>query len=122
MGRGNLWPAGRRSPGHASDGCGARGVLVRRAAKIDTNQPEIVEAFRRFGCSVHPCHSLGKGFPDLVVGRAGKNLLVEIKDGQKPSSKQRLTPDETKWHELWEGTVVVVTSVDDVVRVCGEYL
>ncbi|SEO78296.1 hypothetical protein SAMN05216316_1086 [Nitrosovibrio sp. Nv6] len=27
-------------------------MTFRRAAKVDTNQPEIVDAFRKMGCSV----------------------------------------------------------------------
>ena len=52
---------------------------MRRAAKIDANQPDIVEAFRKMGCDVLHTHTLGKGAPDLVVVYSGIALLVEIK-------------------------------------------
>ena len=46
---------------------------------------------------------------DIVVGFKGKNLLLEIKDGDK----KVLTPDQVNWHKLWKGQVHVVTSVDE---------
>jgi hypothetical protein len=55
---------------------------------------------------------LGKGFPDIIVGYRGVNLLVEIKDGSKPPSKRQLTSDELVWHDDWRGQVAVVESID----------
>ena len=90
---------------------------MRRAARVDDNQAEIVAALRAAGCSVTSLASIGKGCPDIVVGRAGMNYLMEIKDGNKPPSKRSLTPEEKKWHELWKGQVAVVESVEDALRV-----
>ena len=87
---------------------------MRRRARIDANQGDIVNAFRRMGCTVHPTHMIGQGFPDIVVGVAGANLLVEIKDGRKVPSKRKLTPDEKAWHDRWRGTVHIVESGADV--------
>jgi hypothetical protein len=86
---------------------------MRRAAKVDANQPEMVEGLRRLGWSVHPTHQLGKGFPDLIVGRPGFNCLVEIKDGRKSPSCRELTPDEQTFHEAWKGPCIVALSVED---------
>lgn len=88
---------------------------MRRAAKIDDNQPEIVEAARRMGCSVQPLHSVGKGCPDLLVGISGINDLWEVKDGAKPPSARRLTPDQIEWHDAWRGHVQVVDSVEKAI-------
>lgn len=90
---------------------------MRRAAKVDDNQSEIVAALRAAGCSVTSLASIGKGCPDIVVGRAGVNYLLEIKDGKKPPSKRKLTPDEHMWHESWRGQVAVVHSVEDALRI-----
>ena len=57
---------------------------MRRAAKIDANQPEIVAALEAVGASVVSTAGLGNGFPDIVVGFRGINYLIEIKDGSKP--------------------------------------
>lgn len=79
-----------------------------RAARIDANQTQIVKALRKAGCTVQHLHSVGKGCPDLLVGRAGVNYLLECKDGAKAASAQKLTPDQVVWHGCWGGSVAVV--------------
>ena len=86
-----------------------------RAGRVDANQPEIVKAFRDLGCTVAITSNVRDGFPDIVVGIHGINVLVEIKDGSKPPSKRKLTPDEQQWHDTWKGGVVIVESVEDVI-------
>lgn len=94
---------------------------MRRAAKVDANQTEIVKAFRELGCSVAITSHLGKGFPDMVVGIMGRhNLLVEVKDGAKPPSKRKLTPDEQEFKDNWTGQYCVVESIEDVHRLVNE--
>ena len=83
-----------------------------RAAKIDANQNEIVEALRKSGCTVQVLSSVGKGCPDILVGRCGHNYLLEIKDGNKPKSAQKLTSDQIDWHSKWNGSVYVVNSIE----------
>ena len=39
------------------------------ASRVDSNQPEIVATLRGMGCSVQHLHAVGKGVPDLLVGR-----------------------------------------------------
>lgn len=88
---------------------------MRRAAKIDSNQTEIVAAFRKFGCSVLPLHTVGGGCPDICVGLKKKSVLVEIKDGTKPPSARALTKDEQKFHDEWRGSLFIVESLSDVI-------
>jgi Holliday junction resolvase len=88
--------------------------MSRRAAKVDANQPEIVAEFRAWGCSVALTHGAGAGFPDCVVGYRGQNLLVEIKDGSKIPSKQKLTGPQVEFHENWRGQICVVKSTEEV--------
>ena len=90
---------------------------MRRAAKVDANQSEIVDAVRRMGCTVQLLHSVGQGCPDLLVGVSGINLLWEIKDGSRPPSERRLTTDQLIWHDEWRGQVQVVDSVEHAIRV-----
>lgn len=89
---------------------------MRRNAKADDNQPQIVKAFRQLGYSVAHTHTIGKGFADIVIGRDGVNTLVEIKDGSKVKSQRQLTNDEKEFHEAWRGTVVIIESVEDVIE------
>ena len=92
---------------------------MRRAAKIDDNQREIVSALRRVGCSVQSLAGVGKGVPDLVVGFRDRNFLLEIKDGSKSPSKRKLTPDEQNFHKMWKGDILVVENVDEAMRAVG---
>jgi len=87
---------------------------MRRAAKIDDNQNEIVAAFRKRGFSVAITSSCHNGFPDLVVGKSGINYLVEVKDGTKPKSEQKLTQAQVKFSNNWMGQYAVVKSLEDV--------
>lgn len=92
---------------------------MRRAAKIDANQGEIIRALRAVGATVQPLHTIGRGCPDLLVGYRSDNALLELKDGRKPPSARKLTPDEADWIGQWRGTVYVVTSVDEALRAIG---
>ena len=92
---------------------------MRRAAKIDACQPEIVKALRSAGVSVQPLHTVGKGCPDLLVGVRGMNLLMEVKDGSLPPSRRCKTPDQETWHADWRGQVCVVESVEQALNAVG---
>ena len=82
---------------------------MRRAARVDGNHAEIVAALRSFpGVSVCSLASLGNGVPDLIVGLAGQNYLVEVKDGEKSQSRQSLTPDQERFFLRWKGKPPVV--------------
>ena len=93
--------------------------MARRAAAVDANQAEIVAALRRAGATVQPLHTVGQGCPDLLVGHKGVNHLVEVKDGSKPPSAQRLTPAQIEWHDTWRGSAQVVNSIDGALDVIG---
>ena len=90
-----------------------------RAAKVDANQAEIVAALRAIGCSVALLHKVGCGVPDLLVGFRGKNILVEVKDGNKPKSAQKLTSDQVEWHSMWKGQKAVANSVEAALSIVG---
>lgn len=89
---------------------------MRRAARVDTNQPEIVAALRKLGATVQPLHMVGRGCPDILVGWRQKNFLFEIKDGERPASERKLTQDELEWIGGWKGPVFVITSALEAVR------
>ena len=93
---------------------------MRRAAKIDANQEAVVSALRAAGASVQSLAAVGKGVPDLLVGYKGKTLLMEIKDGRKPPSAQRLTEDQLTWHGAWKGgSLAVVDGPESALRMLG---
>ena len=62
--------------------------------------------------------NMGKGFPDIVVGdpRADAVFLCEVKN---PEYKWDLTPDEEKFHELWQGLIHIIESTEDALRLMG---
>lgn len=93
---------------------------MKRAAKVDANQKQIVTALRQAGCTVQSLATVGKGCPDLIVGCQGRNFLLEIKDGSKPPSARQLTEDQQTWHQNWRGQVVVVESVVEVLHLLGK--
>lgn len=93
---------------------------MRRAAKIDANQPEIVKGLRQAGAFVQSLAAVGNGCPDLMVGFRGVTLAMEIKDGSKPPSERRLTKDQLAWHAAWlGGPLCVVDSLDAALRAIG---
>lgn len=79
---------------------------------MDDNQKKIVRYLRDLGVSVAITSGQGKGFPDLVCGYKGKNVLLELKDGNKPLSAQTLTPEQRIWHYDWKGQVAVVNTAE----------
>ena len=86
-----------------------------KIARVDANQAVIVAALRKLGATVLHLHQLGKGAPDLAVGYEGRNYFLELKDGSKPPSARKLTPDEAKFHAEWRGQVAVIESVDEAI-------
>lgn len=93
---------------------------MRRIARVDANQKEIVAEFKRLGCSVLHLHQVGSGCPDLCIGYNGKTFLIEVKDGKKPLSQQKLTADEQEFKDNWKGSYHVVRRLD-AVRAIIEY-
>ena len=83
---------------------------MRYAERRDRNEPEIVSALERIGCLVWPLDSRGPA--DLLILRASRLHLIEVKDGDKSPSQRKLTKTQTATHKLWP--VKVVASVRDV--------
>jgi len=83
-----------------------------RAARIDDNQKAIVAALRKIGCQVLHLHTVGQGCTDILCKLGNTLLLMEIKDGDKPPSAQKLTPQQEVFHKEWRGSVVVVNSIE----------
>ena len=87
------------------------------AKRVDDNQREIVNFFRRAGCSVLILSAVGKGCPDAIVGLqlpngARRNFLIEIKNGNRPPSGQLLTEMEQHFFDTWKGQVMIINSIE----------
>lgn len=93
---------------------------MRRAAKVDANQPEIVKALEAVGACVQSLAAVGQGVPDLLVGIRGETFLIEIKDGAKVKSARQLTDAQIEWHAAWRGgRCVVASSVAEALAAIG---
>lgn len=87
---------------------------MRRAAKVDANQDQIVSALRAAGASVQSLAPIGRGCPDLLVAKAGEMYLLEVKHGTGVPNELQM-----RWHAAWEAPVFVVYSPDDALRAIG---
>jgi len=85
---------------------------MRRAARVDANQMQIVSALRAAGAYVWII-----GLPvDLLVGYKNHTFLVEI----KTDSKKRLTKLQADFFENWSGsTLARIDSPDAAIRMIG---
>jgi hypothetical protein len=89
---------------------------MRRAARRDDNENEIVLFLRECGAYVKPVNHAG--LFDLLVYYNGHTLLFEVKDGSKSASARELSPAEQKFHAEWPGNnLFIVASVEDAVEV-----
>lgn len=87
-------------------------MKLRFKAKSDDNQKALIAALRQVGASVEVLSA--RGVPDLLVAYRGIIYLMEVK-----GAKGKLTPDQVKWHSLWQSPIHIVRSVDDALRVIG---
>ena len=88
--------------------------MRRYAAKVDSNQNEIVEILRNIGATVQTLHTVGFGCPDILVGFRGRNYLFEIKI---PGARRN--PAQIKWHNNWRGEVHTIKCAGDGLRIIG---
>jgi Holliday junction resolvase len=87
---------------------------MRRAARRDDGEDEIVDALRAKGVYVKKVNA--EGFADLVCWYKGRTLILEVKDGKKPPSKRQLTDAEQRFHDDWPGdNLHIVLSADDAI-------
>ena len=94
---------------------------MRRAAKVDRNQSEIVAALRKRGAVCLIVSQLKNCF-DILVLFNGTVQMVEIKDGELPPSARKLTTGELDFKAKAEGvgcTYNVVNSVEEALSLIG---
>lgn len=84
----------------------------------DGNHHAIVRAFKQAGASVLDLSGVGDGCPDLLIGIAGVDLLVEIKlpiGKRGGTAHSDLNQIQRAFHSSWRGrSPVVVRRVEDV--------
>lgn len=82
---------------------------MRRAAKIDANQPAIVKALEAIGCSVYYI----KEPVDLAVGLRKRTVLMEVKN---PRGDWKLTPQQEKFFAEFNGEAYIVENEGEALR------
>lgn len=89
---------------------------MRYAKRTDDNHRDVVDEFRQTmpEATVFDASGAGNGFPDLVIGLAGKNYLFEVKDPEKVPSARNLTDAQKDFHTAWQGQVHVVHSAAEI--------
>lgn len=87
----------------------------------DGNHESVMEALRAASMRPHSTSALGCGFPDIVVGFRGVNVMLEVKDGDKPPSGRVLTAEEVKFHDTWAGQIAIVNSPEEAVIAVVEH-
>jgi hypothetical protein len=88
--------------------------MLRRNARADPNQKEIVKALRDIGASVTHLHMVGRGCPDILVGFRGRNTLMEIK-----TKKGKLNKRQREFFDEWRGECWVVRTIDAALEAIG---
>ena len=83
---------------------------MKRAARVDGNQLQIIGALTEAGAVVTSLAAVGKGVPDLLVSYRGKWSLLEVKDGSRPPSERKLTEPQKRWQDKQRAATYVVTS------------
>ena len=93
---------------------------MRRAARRDDNENEIVLFLRECGAYVRAINHAG--LFDLLVFYNGHTLLFEIKDGSKSASARDLTAAEQKFHDEWPGQNLYIVNSEhealDILKRC----
>lgn len=81
---------------------------MRRAARRDDNEAQIIDTLRKMGWSVQ--QDSAKGRPDLTLGIGGLwVVLAEVK-----GEKGELTPEQQEWWKNWRGPKpLILRSVAD---------
>ena len=78
--------------------------------RADQNQNPLARAAEKIGWSAQTTSGVGHGFPDLVLGNWGRNLIVEVKAiGESLRSTQR------EFRQRWRGQYAVVQTEADLV-------
>lgn len=83
---------------------------MRRAAKVDLNHAEILEAVRIAGWKAISTAAIGNSFPDALVAKGGFMALLEVK-----SEDGKLTKGQEEFCATWPGVVILARTVNQTV-------
>jgi hypothetical protein len=89
--------------------------MTRYAARIDSNQAEIMDALRSLGVWCVDMHWCGRGVPDILAVDLAGTFWVEAK-----GAHGLITPSEREWARKYPGDLYVVRCVEDVVELVNK--
>lgn len=87
--------------------------MSRYARRRDLNEAEIVAALERAGCDVLRGQDV-----DLIVGRAGRNYMLEAKRPDR-ATESRIRPIQRRLRSQWRGQYAIVTSAAEALAAVG---
>ncbi len=89
-------------------------IAYKGPKRVDANQALIINELKACGFSVRDVHEVPEAL-DVIAGFMGFDVRIEIKDGKKPPSQQKLTEAEATEIATWRGRPIeIVRSVSDV--------
>lgn len=80
--------------------------------RTDANQERTIDALVKAGFTVEVLPG-GGGRPDLLAGRLGINVLLEMK-----VKGEDLSADQEEWHRDWRGQVAVAHDEFEALAIC----
>lgn len=83
----------------------------RRAARVDSNQKEIVDALNCI-----PGVTVQHGHDDLLVGYRNRTYWFEVKS---PGNEKKLRPSQEKLFVKWTGHYQIVSTLEQILIAIG---
>ncbi len=94
---------------------------MRRAKKIDSNQPEIVKQLRSI-----PGVTVALDHDDILIGYKNKTHWIELKSPEHISKKtgkileSAIEPSQKKLHATWTGSYHIVSTIEEILDIINE--
>ena len=86
---------------------------MRHQHRLDANHADIRRAVEAMGWLWMDCSQTALGF-DALLAKGGRLVLIEVKDGAKPMSAQKLTAHEHRVHQQLKAHGIVVEVIRGV--------
>lgn len=83
----------------------------------DCNHDKIKTVFEKCGWKTFDTYQLGGGFPDFIASKNYNTILVEVKDGNRPTIRCALTAPELEFHQKWKGSCFIIHTVDEALLI-----
>ena len=93
---------------------------MRRRGRVDENHKAVVAALRAAGYSVLSLADVGRGCPDILAAKGGRNHLVEakrahLKDHAPGGHERETLARQAEWASKWNAPVHRVHSPEEAI-------